>query len=78
MFRAVLARLGAAIGLAEQSSAKGDCVSECLASLDLLRQSALQSWRHPDHHSAQLPLGEAVATELEDSMSVGTVLVERS
>ena len=49
MFCAVLARLGSAIDSMEQTSAPWNCMSENLASLQVLRQSALLHWGHLEH-----------------------------
>lgn len=46
MFCAVLAQLGSAIESLDQTSNSWHCLSENLASLQMLRQSALRHWAH--------------------------------
>ena len=49
MFCAVMARLGSATESLDQTSDPWHCLSENLASLQMLRQSALRHWDHLEH-----------------------------
>ncbi|WP_168708445.1 hypothetical protein [Hydrogenophaga sp. PAMC20947] len=63
MFCAVLARLGSAAESMDLNSPQRNCLPECLESLQMLRQSALQHWDHSGRAGSLRDLGVLAPAE---------------
>jgi hypothetical protein len=77
MFCAVLARLGAAVESMNLNAPQRNCLPECLESLQMLRQSALQHWEHSDRAGALMDLGVLAPAEPSVQTSDGSVQGEQ-